>query len=137
MHIVGRYGALHHTVKRPRLHQAIRKSITSTPLLRYAHQLIPPIELNANPNPKAHDIAVLGGGITGLTTAYHLQRTIPYANITIYDQQERLGGWLDSDVIKVDGGEVLFEWGARSLRPDMNGPGLATIMLVCNKQGAS
>ena len=83
------------------------------------------------PNPDAKDIAVLGGGITGLTTAYHLARALPDAKISIFERAGRLGGWVDSELIDVGPDEsVLFEWGPRSLRPDMFGPGLATLQLV-------
>jgi hypothetical protein len=86
--------------------------------------------LDPTPNPHARNIAILGGGITGLTTAFQLARTIPNAKITLFEKSNRLGGWLDSEVLQVDGGEVLFEWGPRSLRPDLEGPGQATLLLV-------
>lgn len=83
------------------------------------------------PNPDAKNIAILGGGITGLTTAYHLARTLPDAQISIFERAGRFGGWVDSELIDVGPDEsVLFEWGPRSLRPDMNGPGIATLQLV-------
>lgn len=82
------------------------------------------------PNPSARQIAVLGGGLTGLTTAYELARTIPDAKITVYEKSSRLGGWLDSEIVKVDDGEVVFEWGARSFRPSSSGSGWATTLLV-------
>lgn len=83
-----------------------------------------------DPNPAAKEIAVLGGGITGLTAAYNLARSIPHANITIYEKSGRLGGWIESEVVPVTGGEVLFEWGPRSLRPSLEGAGWATANLI-------
>ncbi|KPI39917.1 Protoporphyrinogen oxidase [Cyphellophora attinorum] len=80
-------------------------------------------------NPQAKKIAVLGGGITGLAAAYELARTIPHASITVYEKSERLGGWLNSEVVPVKGGEIIFEWGARSFRTP-RGDGLATTMLL-------
>lgn len=85
---------------------------------------------NANPNPQARNIAVIGGGISGLATAFNLAKDIPHAKITVFEEKERLGGWLDSERVEVDDGTVLFEWGPRTLRPDLTGNGLATLQLV-------
>jgi hypothetical protein len=68
------------------------------------------------PNPHAREIAILGGGLTGLATAFHLNRELPKAKITIYEQNKRLGGWVSSEVIDIGDGEVLFEWGPRTIR---------------------
>jgi oxygen-dependent protoporphyrinogen oxidase len=91
-------------------------------------QYIPP--RRSSPNPHAKRIAVLGGGITGLTSAFHLANRLPHARITLFEKTSRLGGWIDSERVQVDGGDVLFEWGPRSLRPDPKGAGLATLALV-------
>ena len=69
----------------------------------------------------SHDIAVLGGGITGLATAYFLTQQLPRAKITIYESGDRIGGWLSSKRVDVQGGNVLFEAGPRTLRPASNG----------------
>ena len=82
------------------------------------------------PNPNARKIAVLGGGISGLTTAYNLTRAIPHAKIVLYEQSPRVGGWLDSETVEVRDGKVIFEWGPRSVRPDSQGAGKHTIHLV-------
>ncbi|RMZ83278.1 hypothetical protein DV738_g1396, partial [Chaetothyriales sp. CBS 135597] len=82
------------------------------------------------PNPKARNIAVIGGGVTGLTTAFYISRQIPDAKITILDKRTRLGGWLESERVKVAGGDILLEWGARSLRPDQGGSGAFSIDLL-------
>ncbi|RMZ75083.1 hypothetical protein DV737_g5480, partial [Chaetothyriales sp. CBS 132003] len=82
------------------------------------------------PNPGARNIAVIGGGITGLTTAFYISRQIPAAKITIFDKRPRLGGWLESERLQVGDGDVLFEWGPRSLRPDRSGSGAYTIDLL-------
>lgn len=68
--------------------------------------------------------------MTGLSAAYFLRGKFPDAKITIYEASKRLGGWVDSETIEVDGGKVLFEWGPRSLRPDLSGPGKITAQLV-------
>ena len=119
-------------------------AVTYTPRLARAASSLSPRKLfdslpetyrsspRSTPNPDAKNIAILGGGITGLTTAYHLARSLPDAKISIFERAERLGGWVDSELIDVGpDASVLFEWGPRSLRPDLKGPGLATLQLVC------
>ncbi|KAF4464992.1 protoporphyrinogen oxidase [Fusarium albosuccineum] len=69
---------------------------------------------------KDASIAVLGGGLTGLTTAYYLAKKLPSTTkITLYESSDRLGGWIRTDRVPVDvGGKqgiVSFERGARSL----------------------
>ncbi|CAM1507273.1 Fc.00g069140.m01.CDS01 [Cosmosporella sp. VM-42] len=74
---------------------------------------------------QAHDeaknasIAVLGGGLTGLTTAYYLAKKLPpTAKITLYEGSDRLGGWIRTEKHPVDiegkKGVVSFERGPRS-----------------------
>ncbi|KAF2455304.1 hypothetical protein BDY21DRAFT_396643 [Lineolata rhizophorae] len=70
------------------------------------------------------NVAVLGGGITGLTTAYYLTRSYPHAKVTVYEASGRLGGWVRSRRLEIpesDGAQVLFEEGPRTLRPRGNG----------------
>ncbi|KAK9769738.1 hypothetical protein AB5N19_07714 [Seiridium cardinale] len=64
-------------------------------------------------------IAVLGGGITGLTAAHYLARHATNAHITLYEASDRLGGWIHGEPTKVaEGadGEVLMQRGPRMLR---------------------
>lgn len=68
-----------------------------------------------------NDIAILGGGITGLASAYYLTKELPRAKITVYEASDRLGGWLSSKRVPVKDGSVLFEAGPRTLRPASNG----------------
>jgi hypothetical protein len=84
-----------------------------------------------SPHKDAMRIAVLGGGLTGLCTAFNLATKIPSARITIYEKSSRVGGWLDSEVVNVGDGQVLFDWGPRTIRPDPHGAGRATLHLVC------
>ena len=134
---LGGHNALYkHAVKRaiwpqPRHGQFLR-CFTSTSR-NYTVEL--DVSLRDTPNPNAKTIAVLGGGITGLATAYNLTQRIPDANITIFEKNDRLGGWVDSEVIKVDKGEILFEWGPRTLRPALGDSGLATVDLVFDNYG--
>ena len=67
--------------------------------------------------PSTTEIAVLGGGITGLATAHYLTKQLPNAKITIYEGSGRLGGWLKSKAVNVANGQILFEEGPRTLRP--------------------
>ena len=46
-------------------------------------------------------IAIIGGGITGLSAAYHAQVSFPGANIVLLESADRLGGVLQTD--QVDG----------------------------------
>ncbi|KAE9990755.1 hypothetical protein EG327_000988 [Venturia inaequalis] len=70
----------------------------------------------SNPPPR-QNIAVIGSGITGLTAAYYLSKGTNPPNVTIYEASPRVGGWLNSKYVDVEGGKVLFEQGPRSLRP--------------------
>ena len=79
---------------------------------------------------KNHQIAVLGGGITGLASAYYLSRSLPNAKITLFEGTSRLGGWLHSKQVDVGNGRVLFEQGPRTLRA-VAPNGLITLDLVC------
>lgn len=72
-------------------------------------------------NALPQDIAVLGGGLTGLTTAHYLTKLLPSANITIYEKSGRLGGWIDTEKpqVKLPSGQVghaVLERGGRMLR---------------------
>ncbi|KAI1213776.1 Protoporphyrinogen oxidase [Annulohypoxylon truncatum] len=66
------------------------------------------------------EIAVLGGGITGLTAAHYLARHAKNAHITLYEGSKRLGGWIHGEKLRVGSGkddEILFQRGPRMLRP--------------------
>ena len=76
------------------------------------------------------DVAVLGGGITGLAAAFYLSEALPKSKIVLYEGSSRLGGWLHSTVADVAGGKVVFEQGPRTLRPT-NPNGGVTLDLVC------
>lgn len=78
--------------------------------------------LTASDRSLPQDIAVLGGGLTGLTTAYYLTRFHPDAKITIYESQARVGGWVDTQQFEIttleDNEETIsFERGARVVTP--------------------
>lgn len=70
-------------------------------------------------------IAILGGGLTGLSAAFHLSRTLPHARITLLESSPRFGGWVKSERVQVQDGDgnsasVVLEAGPRTLRPETN-----------------
>ena len=70
---------------------------------------------------KEPHIAVLGGGITGLSAAFHLARKFPTTKITLIEGSNRVGGWLNSHRVDVGSGTVLLEKGPRTLRSSSKG----------------
>ncbi|KAG0650677.1 Protoporphyrinogen oxidase [Hyphodiscus hymeniophilus] len=76
-------------------------------------------------------IAILGGGITGISAAYYIAREIPTAKITIYEASKRLGGWLQSKSVDVGNGDIVFESGPRTLRPHTPA-GMVTVEMIDN-----
>lgn len=74
-------------------------------------------------------VAVIGGGITGLTTAFHLASQHS-TKVVLYEKSNTLGGWMQSDTVDIDSGKVVFDYGPRTLMgglPDA----MATVELVC------
>jgi protoporphyrinogen/coproporphyrinogen III oxidase len=67
-------------------------------------------------------IAIFGGGLTGLSSAFHLSRRFPKALVTLIEKQPKLGGWVRSERVQVpsqNGTEtVVLEGGPRTLRPN-------------------
>jgi oxygen-dependent protoporphyrinogen oxidase len=80
-------------------------------------------------HPAPRNIAVLGGGITGLSTAHYLAQKLPTAMITLYESTGRLGGWMNTKRVNVKNGTVVFEQGPRTIRPSAPA-GLVTLELV-------
>jgi len=76
------------------------------------------------------EVAVIGGGITGLATAYYISKLPKKPHVTLYESGPRLGGWLRSTSIDIGNGNVVFEQGPRNLRPSVPN-GLLTLRLVC------
>lgn len=71
-------------------------------------------------------IAILGGGIAGLASAYFTSKEFPKSQITLFEAGEETGGWIKSRHVALpDNRDVLFELGPRTLR---NAP--VTAMLV-------
>lgn len=72
--------------------------------------------------PPTH-ISVLGGGLTGLSSAFHLSRRFPTARITLLEKGTHLGGWVNSERVDVkdahgNTARILLEGGPRTLRPN-------------------
>jgi protoporphyrinogen oxidase len=64
-------------------------------------------------------IAVLGGGLSGLSSAFHLSRRFPTAKVSLIEKQTRLGGWVRSQRVPINENvSILLEAGPRTLRPD-------------------
>ncbi|KAH9888069.1 Protoporphyrinogen oxidase [Cubamyces lactineus] len=70
-------------------------------------------------------ITVVGGGLSGLSAAFHLSRRFPAqtgVQITLLEKAQRLGGWVNSERVRVKcrhghQADVLLESGPRTLRP--------------------
>jgi len=76
-------------------------------------------------------IAILGGGLTGLSSAFHLSRKFPAAQIYLLEQKKRLGGWVQSERVQLPQihASVLLEGGPRTLRP--NGKSVLELVRYC------
>ncbi|KAI9069094.1 Protoporphyrinogen oxidase [Trametes sanguinea] len=70
-------------------------------------------------------VTIVGGGLSGLSAAFHLSRRFPAssgASITLIEKSNRLGGWVQSERARVKDrygrqADVLLESGPRTLRP--------------------
>ena len=73
-------------------------------------------------------ISVLGGGISGLSAAFHLARRFPPASgarLTLVERGDRLGGWIRAERVRVKDtrehrADMVLESGPRTLRPNSN-----------------
>jgi len=61
-------------------------------------------------------VAILGGGISGLSAAYYFACLSPKTRITLFESSSRLGGWIQTQTVN----GVKFELGPRTLRPEKN-----------------
>ena len=83
-------------------------------------------------NHNIKEVAVLGGGITGLASAFYISEAFKDVPVTLYESGPRLGGWLRSASVDVGTGNVVFEQGPRTLRPSVPN-GLITLDLVSSQ----
>lgn len=79
------------------------------------------MNLLLNGQKRTYNAAVLGGGITGLTAAWQLAQDPTCQSINLFEKTDRLGGWIDSETVPVNGGNVVFEYGPRTLRSSLPG----------------
>ncbi|KAI3646752.1 hypothetical protein MP228_009680 [Amoeboaphelidium protococcarum] len=74
-------------------------------------------------------VAILGGGISGLSSALFLAIKNPNIKVTLIEKSSSAGGWLRS--IRKDG--YLFELGSRSMSPkDANVTAVARLLHLCD-----
>ncbi|ESZ95575.1 hypothetical protein SBOR_4055 [Sclerotinia borealis F-4128] len=135
-HLLGSYIRAYKSQTRPQLRTRER----SQPLWKYySSHISTNTSIGSSADLKSEDqsigewkkpnVAVLGGGITGLATAYYLTQMAPDLKVTLYEGSERLGGWLRTKHIDVGDGEVVFEQGPRTLRPNTPA-GFVTLNLI-------
>ncbi|KAJ5164518.1 uncharacterized protein N7500_006348 [Penicillium coprophilum] len=86
-----------------------------------------------NDQKRTYTAAVLGGGITGLTAAWQLAQDPTCKRINVFEKTDRLGGWIDSETIPVDGGNIVFEYGPRTLRSSL--PGSLPLLYLATNLG--
>jgi oxygen-dependent protoporphyrinogen oxidase len=77
--------------------------------------------IHLNDQKRAYTAAVLGGGITGLTAAWQLTQDPTCKQVILFEKTDRLGGWINSETVPVDGGNVVFEYGPRTLKSSLPG----------------
>lgn len=73
-------------------------------------------------------VAVLGGGIGGLSACYHLSKSPQVSKVVLLEASGRCGGWLSSSR-REDG--AVFEHGPRGVRP-AGAVGKHTLNMVCD-----
>jgi oxygen-dependent protoporphyrinogen oxidase len=92
-----------------------------------------PPETTNTPKYAPENIAILGGGISGLASAHYLSKYLPNTNIILYEASDRMGGWLQSKYVNIGNGKIVFEQGPRNIRP-RTPAGLVTLELVINPE---
>ncbi|KAJ2500327.1 oxygen-dependent protoporphyrinogen oxidase [Coemansia sp. RSA 1972] len=76
-------------------------------------------------------ITVLGGGISGLSTAWYLAQKVPTnVSIKVIEASVRVGGWIRTDRRHTPIGEIIAEAGPRTLRTGKSPDALSVLELV-------
>ncbi|KAI1465719.1 Protoporphyrinogen oxidase [Daldinia caldariorum] len=101
------------------LHSSIRKQVACSRSGKFPRSQTRTFATVKADNGKTREIAVLGGGVTGLTAAHYLARYAKDAHITLYEASDRLGGWIHGQLVPTGNGDekILFQSGPRMLRP--------------------
>lgn len=66
--------------------------------------------------PRNGSVGIIGGGISGLSYAFFLSKIRPDIKIRIFESNKRPGGWINTEILKINGNDVNFEKGPRTLR---------------------
>ncbi|CCH44560.1 protoporphyrinogen oxidase [Wickerhamomyces ciferrii] len=72
------------------------------------------------------NVAVIGGGISGLSFVYFLSKLRPDLNFTIFERSSRFGGYINTELHNFNGEKIKLEKGPRTLRGASDG---TTIMI--------
>ncbi|KAI0073769.1 Protoporphyrinogen oxidase [Panus rudis PR-1116 ss-1] len=83
-------------------------------------------------------VTILGGGLSGLSSAFHLTRRFPSVPLLLIERSSRLGGWVRSERVMVQDSRgtqarILIEAGPRTLRP--NGKSVLELINLMNLDG--
>lgn len=113
-----RLGALNHTRHLSSTSSASRTPTTarSQPKQRPVPKSTTPPTVQSVPSEPKREIAILGGGLTGLTAAHYLARHAPDAQITLFEAGTGLGGWVHGAVEDTPQGKVVMQSGPRMIR---------------------
>ena len=60
------------------------------------------------------DVAIVGGGLAGLTTAYRIVSDAPKLRTVVLEESDRVGGAIRTERIPLADGECIVEWSADS-----------------------
>lgn len=74
-------------------------------------------------------LVIIGGGISGLSTAWFIARSRPDIKIELVEASDRFGGCMNSETVKFNDEETVFEYGPRTLLPRNPGTLIAAQMI--------
>ena len=68
---------------------------------------------------RSQNFAVIGAGISGLSTAFYLSRSFPKCSVTVFEKNNHVGGWLNTQNHAISQAHSrTIELGARLIRND-------------------